>query len=131
MSEMPRVETMRQAIATDAAASHADAAPPRRRLTVRRAVIGVALLAGTALAGIYGHDYWTTGRFLVSTDDAYVKADYTTVAPKVPGYLIGGSRRGQPNRSGRAGSGPDRRPRPAHEPRASPCGRRCRGRDRA
>ncbi len=87
MSEMPRVETMRQAIATDAVASAADTAPPRRRLTVRRAVIGLAPLAGTALAGTYGHDYWTTGRFLVSTDDAYVKADYTTVAPKVPGYL--------------------------------------------
>jgi len=27
------------------------------------------------------------GRFLVSTDDAYVKADNTTIAPKVSGYL--------------------------------------------
>ena len=89
MSEMPRVETMRQAITTDAAASQTDtAAPPRRgRMILRRAVIGAALLAGTALAGVYGHDYWTVGRFQVSTDDAYVKADYTTVAPKVPGYL--------------------------------------------
>lgn len=87
MSEMPRVETMRAAITTDAASSQADTAPPRRRLAIRRALIGVALLAGTALAGSYGHDYWTHGRFMVSTDDAYVKADYTTVAPKVPGYL--------------------------------------------
>ena len=87
MSEMPRVETMRAAITTDAASSQADTAPPRRRFTVRRALIGVALLAGTALAGSYGHDYWTRGRFMVSTDDAYIKADYTTVAPKVPGYL--------------------------------------------
>jgi membrane fusion protein (multidrug efflux system) len=30
---------------------------------------------------------WTVGRFLVSTDDAYVKADNTTIAPKVSGYL--------------------------------------------
>jgi membrane fusion protein (multidrug efflux system) len=50
------------------------------------------LLAGAAvavLAGVswYGVDYWTVGRFLVSTDDAYVKADNTTVAPKVSGYL--------------------------------------------
>ena len=44
----------------------------------------VALLAG---ASWYGWDYWTVGRFLVSTDDAYVKADNTTVAPKVSGYL--------------------------------------------
>src|SRR6201981_2070463 len=44
----------------------------------------VALLAG---ASWYGFDYWTVGRFLVSTDDAYVKADNTTIAPRVSGYL--------------------------------------------
>src|SRR5207302_712736 len=32
-------------------------------------------------------DYWTVGQYLVSTDDAYVKADNTTIAPKVSGYL--------------------------------------------
>jgi membrane fusion protein, multidrug efflux system len=50
------------------------------------------LLAGSAVALIsasvwYGWDYWTVGRYLVSTDDAYVKADNTTIAPKVSGYL--------------------------------------------
>jgi membrane fusion protein (multidrug efflux system) len=50
------------------------------------------LLAGAALAVLsgsawYGWNYWTVGRYLVSTDDAYVKADNTTVAPKVSGYL--------------------------------------------
>ena len=44
----------------------------------------VALLSGAAW---YSWDYWTVGRFLVSTDDAYVKADNTTIAPKVSGYL--------------------------------------------
>jgi membrane fusion protein (multidrug efflux system) len=50
------------------------------------------LLAGVAIAALagaswYGFDYWTTGRFQVSTDDAYVRADNTTIAPKVSGYL--------------------------------------------
>jgi membrane fusion protein (multidrug efflux system) len=50
------------------------------------------LLAGAAVAALsgavwYGWDYWTVGRFLVSTDDAYVKADNTTIAPRVSGYL--------------------------------------------
>jgi membrane fusion protein (multidrug efflux system) len=50
------------------------------------------LLVGSAVALIsasvwYGWDYWTVGRYLVSTDDAYVKADNTTIAPKVSGYL--------------------------------------------
>jgi membrane fusion protein (multidrug efflux system) len=63
------------------------AAPPRGRRVVRRAALALALLAGTAAAADFGHDYWTTGRFMVSTDDAYVQADYTTVAPKVSGYI--------------------------------------------
>jgi membrane fusion protein (multidrug efflux system) len=49
--------------------------------------LAVALLAGTAAVGDFADDYWRTGRFLVATDDAYVKADYTTVAPKISGYL--------------------------------------------
>ena len=60
--------------------------------TVKKGRIRQLLLAGTAMAVLaaaswYGWDYWTTGRFLVSTDDAYVKADNTTIAPKVSGYL--------------------------------------------
>jgi membrane fusion protein (multidrug efflux system) len=46
-----------------------------------------AAAALLATASWYGWDYWTVGRFLVSTDDAYVKADNTTIAPKVSGYL--------------------------------------------
>jgi membrane fusion protein (multidrug efflux system) len=50
------------------------------------------LLAGAALAALigaawYGWNYWTVGQYLVSTDDAYVQADNTTIAPKVSGYL--------------------------------------------
>jgi membrane fusion protein (multidrug efflux system) len=63
------------------------AVPAARKGGIRR-----FLLAGTAVALLagaiwYGWDYWTLGRFLVSTDDAYVKADNTTIAPKVSGYL--------------------------------------------
>jgi membrane fusion protein (multidrug efflux system) len=78
MNEMPEVQTMRQAIETPATAT----SRTTRRLPVRRAALVAALLTGTALAGYYGHDYWITGRFQVSTDDAYVKADSTTIAPK-------------------------------------------------
>ena len=53
-----------------------------RRLLL--AGVAIAALAGTSW---YGFDYWTVGRFLVSTDDAYVRADNTTIAPKVSGYL--------------------------------------------
>jgi membrane fusion protein (multidrug efflux system) len=65
-----------------------DATPPKSiRRHIKRAAIGLALLASTAAAADFGYHYWTTGQYLVSTDDAYVKADYTTIAPKVAGYI--------------------------------------------
>ncbi len=74
------------------------------------------LLAGAAVAALsgavwYGWDYWTVGRFLVSTDDAYVKADNTTIAPKVSGYLTQVLVGDNEQREGRPGAGANRRPR--------------------
>src|SRR5208282_2502543 len=48
--------------------------------------LGIALML-VAAAAAYGRYYWVTGRFLESTDDAYVQADSTIIAPKVSGYL--------------------------------------------
>jgi membrane fusion protein (multidrug efflux system) len=59
---------------------------PRPRRLRRLLLVGASLLA-LAGGGYFGWDYWTVGRFQVSTDDAYVKADNTTIAPKVSGYL--------------------------------------------
>ena len=41
----------------------------------------------TVGAGAFGWYWYDTGRFLESTNDAYVQADYTTIAPKVSGYI--------------------------------------------
>ena len=57
------------------------------RALLKRTALGLALLAGTAAIVHFGYHYWTVGRYLVSTDDAYVQADSTTIAPKVSGYL--------------------------------------------
>src|SRR6516162_5053099 len=54
---------------------------------ITRILIGLAGLALAAAIGWWGTDYWRYGRFLQSTDDAYLKADYTIVAPKVSGYI--------------------------------------------
>src|ERR1700761_3148551 len=63
----------------------AQALPPKRKRS-RALLIGASIFALVGL-GWVGEDYWTVGRFEVSTNDAYVKADSTTVAPKVSGYL--------------------------------------------
>jgi membrane fusion protein (multidrug efflux system) len=57
------------------------------RQTIKRAALALALALGVAGAADFGYGYLTTGRYLESTDDAYVKADSTIVSPKVSGYL--------------------------------------------
>jgi membrane fusion protein (multidrug efflux system) len=68
------------------AAAAAPAAVPK--LNLRKLLLTGAALAVLAGATWYGWDYWTVGQYLVSTDDAYVRADSTTIAPKVAGYLL-------------------------------------------
>ncbi|WP_432761561.1 HlyD family secretion protein [Rhizobium calliandrae] len=50
-------------------------------------LLGATALAVIAAAAYYGHNYWTVGRFQVSTDDAYVQADNSAIAPKISGYI--------------------------------------------
>ena len=54
---------------------------------LRKLLLTGASLIALAGAAHFGWDYWTVGRFEISTDDAYVKADSTTIAPKVSGYI--------------------------------------------
>ncbi len=54
---------------------------------IRRAALALLLALGIATAADFGYGYLTTGRYLESTDDAYVKADSTIISPKVSGYI--------------------------------------------
>lgn len=58
-----------------------------RLRTVRRLILGMIMLLVVVAAAHYLHYYFTTGQYLVSTDNAYVKADSTIVAPRIPGYI--------------------------------------------
>jgi membrane fusion protein, multidrug efflux system len=55
--------------------------------SLKRFLIGAAALVFLAAAAAYGVYYWTTARFLVSTDDAYVEAHSVLTSPKVAGYI--------------------------------------------
>jgi membrane fusion protein (multidrug efflux system) len=55
--------------------------------TLRRILLGSAAAIVVAGAAGFGGYWYKTGRFLESTDDAYVQADFTTIAPKVSGYI--------------------------------------------
>ena len=68
--------------AAPAAVKPLPAKPSRKRKAL--SVVLLAVLAGGAW---YGYDWWTTGRFMVSTDDAYIHGDIMAMSPKVTGYI--------------------------------------------
>jgi membrane fusion protein (multidrug efflux system) len=57
------------------------------RQAIRRAGLAFVTALGATGATVFGHYYLTTGRYLETTDDAYVQADSTIIAPKVSGYI--------------------------------------------
>ena len=75
----------------EAPATSAEAPPaaaPSKRRSRGRALLPIGLLVVLGAGGWYGHDWWTNGRFMVSTDDAYIHADLTSLSAKVTGYVV-------------------------------------------
>ena len=54
---------------------------------VRTLILGMIGLGGVVAAAHYLYHYVTHGQYIVSTDNAYVKADSTIVAPRISGYI--------------------------------------------
>ena len=59
---------------------------PLRRIA-RRAALVVGALAIAGAAAWYGEYWWTTGRFIESTDDAYVGGHSTPISPHIAGFV--------------------------------------------
>ena len=65
-------------------------APEVRRTVgrrLRRLVLLLICMGLVAAAVWYARDWWTVGRFVESTDDAYVGGDVTAIAPHVAGFV--------------------------------------------
>jgi membrane fusion protein, multidrug efflux system len=58
-----------------------------RRATGKRLGLACLGLVVVVAAVWYGHQWWTVGRFIESTDDAYVGGEVTVIAPKVAGLI--------------------------------------------
>jgi membrane fusion protein (multidrug efflux system) len=79
--EQPAVERPAAAPSAPAAAAAAPKSGKRRLV-----LMGIIALIALAAAG-YGVEYTLVGRFYVSTDDAYVRANNTTLGARVSGHI--------------------------------------------
>ena len=73
------------AIAGEHIATAPTSAPTRARLKwlAYAAFGGLIALSATR----YGYDWWTVGRFIESTDDAYAGGNITPISPHVAGFV--------------------------------------------
>ncbi len=85
-AEAPASPAARQT-PTEAAPTTPLAKDRPQRASRRKLVLGAVAVLAVGVAGWFGYDYVTVGRFTVSTDDAYVQAYNTTLAAKVAGYI--------------------------------------------
>lgn len=69
-----------------AAADPGDA-PAKAKLDRRRVAMGVAGAVGLIVVVLVGH-WLLIGRWVQKTDNAYVRADISIVAPKIEGYVV-------------------------------------------
>jgi membrane fusion protein (multidrug efflux system) len=63
-----------------------EAVNSEKRGSKRAIMLGLGLIALIG-GGIWLGQWWFVGRFIETTDDAYLQADSVTVAPKVSGYV--------------------------------------------
>lgn len=73
-------------MSTTLPAAEAGRANPAQNTGRRKLLLGVGLVVLLGAAA-WGVRWWTVGRFIQSTDDAYLQADSMTVAPKISGYI--------------------------------------------
>src|SRR3984957_1290265 len=62
-------------------------AKPKPRRSVRSLILPAIILAAVGYGGTKAYDWFVNGRFLVSTDDAYVGADTAVMTAKVAGHV--------------------------------------------
>jgi membrane fusion protein (multidrug efflux system) len=74
-------------VASAPAAEVGGSVRPVRLPSLKTLIISGAALIVVAALGVFGHRWWTVGRFMVSTDDAYIGGDITVIAPKVSGFI--------------------------------------------
>jgi len=84
--ESPQMQELSRSAEPAAGADQAGQAESARRARLR-VVLGMVGALALGAGAYFGHSWWTTGRYVVATDDAYVGARSSTLSPKVSGYI--------------------------------------------
>lgn len=82
LSEAPEPISVEPAATTQVTS---EAKPKGSRKRVVLSALAVAVVGAVAYQG---YNYWTVGRFMVETDDAYVQADIALISSQVLGYVV-------------------------------------------
>ncbi len=91
LRDLPRPEAQAATAAIGASPTPTGSVPPvgatvaKRRKT--RLILPILLLAALGGGCSYGWHWWIVGRFLETTEDAYLQADKVTVAPRIAGHV--------------------------------------------
>ena len=59
----------------------------KKTTSIRRIIMLALLVVAVGVAAKYGWEWFQNGRFMLSTDDAYVQADTSVLGAKIPGYV--------------------------------------------
>ena len=86
METSPRVRKQKSSTTPEPVKAES-AKPAKAKGRKKRVLITLAVLGGLGLGGWYGYHWWTTGRYIESTDDAYVKADIVGLSAQVSGAV--------------------------------------------
>ena len=95
----------RRAPTCAAAPATADRAPAKKRSQARLLAADACSSASLGAGGWYGYDWWTNGRFMVSTDDAYIQADVCDARHQGRRLCCQRRRQGRRQRQGRRRAG--------------------------
>jgi membrane fusion protein (multidrug efflux system) len=67
-------------------AAHQPTPRPKRR-SLRPVILAVVAICALGYGATWAYTWWTQGRFIVSTDDAYVGAPISTISTRVSGHI--------------------------------------------
>ena len=77
---------------------------------LKRLLLLTAAIAALVFIGLYAAHWWTAGRFIEETDDAYIGGDVTVIGAEGRGLHRRGDGQRQPESEGRRCADPSRFP---------------------